>query len=518
MAGGKLTPRQKMINLMYLVFIAMLALNMSKEVLSAFGLMNEKFESANVASIENNKTLFATIDQKGTENPSQFGSAKIISSKISSISKSFYDYIETLKKDAKEGIEVDEETGKLPYEAMDKGGFIDEQWFKGDAYSPKGTAIVAAMNKYVSDIKSACASDPILLKKLAPMIKELETKFNTKDIKDSEGTTKKYLNYHFEGFPAIASLAKLTAWQNDVKKSEFDIYNTMLGKVTMDLSSMKNYTALVVLDKSAYFQGETVTGKVVLGRYDDSTKPTSFQGPGSIKNGQAVISMTAGAIGEQTINGKFTFLEDGKTIPLPFEGKYVVIPRPNSANISADKMNVVYRGLPNPLTVSFAGIGDDKVRASGAGVSSAGGKGKYNLVPGSGAEVTVTATGTMTDGKSVSDSKVFRIKNVPPPTGYVAGELSGKGPKTRLQVAQVTAKLPDFLYDLTYQVTGFTLKVGGQAAVVVNGDRVNAQCVAALAKSGRGDIISIFDIKTKIVGIGAGIIPGKCSPVSWEIQ
>jgi gliding motility-associated protein GldM len=282
MAGGKLTPRQKMINLMYLVFIAMLALNMSKEVLSAFGLMNEKFESANKASIENNKTLFATIDQKGTENPSQFGSAKMISAKISSISKSFYDYIETLKKDATNGVEIEKETGKLPYEAMDKGAYIDEQWFKGDTYSAKGTAIVSAMNKYVSDIKTACASDPILAKKLAPMIKELEAKFNTSDVKDGEGITKKYLSYHFEHFPAIASLAKLTAWQNDVKKSEFDIYNTMLGKVTMDLSSMKNYTALVVLEKSAYFQGEAVKGKVVLGRYDDSTKPTSFQGPGKI--------------------------------------------------------------------------------------------------------------------------------------------------------------------------------------------------------------------------------------------
>ena len=182
-------------------------------------------------------------------------------------------------------------------------------------------------------------------------------------------------------------------------------------------------------------------------------------------------------------------------------------------------MNVVYRGLPNPMTISFAGIGDNNVNASAAGLSKAGGNGKYNLVPGAGTEVTVSVTGKMTDGKSVSDKKVFRIKNVPPPTGYIAGEMgTGKGPKTRLQVAQVTAKLPEFLYDLTYQVTGFTLKVSGQAAVVVNGDRVNAQCVSALSKAGRGDIISIFDIKTKIVGIGQGIVPGKCSPVSWEIQ
>ncbi len=153
-------------------------------------------------------------------------------------------------------------------------------------------------------------------------------------------------------------------------------------------------------------------------------------------NGQAVISTTAGAIGEQTLNGSFNFIEDGKAIKLPFEGKYVVVPRPNSANISADKMNVVYRGLPNPLTISFAGIGDNNVTASAPGLSPAGGKGKYNLNPGSGTEVTVTATGKMTDGKSVSDKKVFRIKNIPAPAGSIGGTLGfQKGAKSRLEAS-----------------------------------------------------------------------------------
>ena len=72
MAGGKLTPRQKMINLMYLVFIAMLALNMSKEVLTAFGLMNEKFEGVNKFSEEYNKSLLGTLEQKAEDEPARF--------------------------------------------------------------------------------------------------------------------------------------------------------------------------------------------------------------------------------------------------------------------------------------------------------------------------------------------------------------------------------------------------------------------------------------------------------------
>jgi gliding motility-associated protein GldM len=508
-----------MINLMYLVFIAMLALNMSKEVLSAFGLMNEKFDSANVASKISNDKLLQLIDQKGTESAGTFGPAKNAADKIAVISKQFYDYIETLKADATNGVEVDKKSGKLPYEAMDKGPHIDETWFKGDNYSAKGTAIVAAMNKYVADMKAAVASEPSLASKLGPVIAELESKFNTKDVKDGEGVTKKYLSYHFEHFPAIASLAKLSAWQNDVKKAEYDSYNSLLGGAAIEAASMKNYTALVVLEKSAYFQGEAVKGKVVLGRYDENTKPTSFQGPGKIENGQAVISMTAGSIGEQNINGKFTFVEKGETIPLKFEGKYVVIPRPNSANISADKMNVVYRGLPNPMTISFAGIGDNNVTANAPGLTKTGANGKYILNPGSGEEVIVNVSGKMSDGKTVSDKKAFRIKGIPAPLGAIGGTAgTQKGPKSRLQVSQITAQLPDFLYDLKFQVTQFVMKVPGQASIVVNGDRVNAQCVAALARAVKGDQIIISDVKTKIIGEGSGIQTKTAAAAIYEIQ
>ena len=519
MAGGKLTPRQKMINLMYLVFIAMLALNMSKEVLSAFGLMNEKFESSNTASIENNKKLLMTIDQKGAENAGMFGPAKNAADKIAAISKTFYEYVGTLKADATFGVEVDKESGKLPYEAMDKGPQIDDTWFAGDGYSAKGTAIVAAINKYVADMKAAVASEPSLSKKLSPIIADLEAKFNTGDIKDKEGIKKKYLEYHFAHFPAIASLAKLTAWQNDVKKAEFDCYNSLLGGAAVEAASMKNYTALVVLEKSAYFQGEAVKGKVVLGRYDENTKPTSFQGPGKIENGQAVISMTAGSIGEQNINGQFTFMEDGKPVPLKFEGKYVVIPRPNSANISADKMNVVYRGLPNPMTISFAGIGDNNVNASAPGLSKAGANGKYMLNPGSGEEVVVNVTGKMSDGKTVADKKAFRIKGIPAPQAAIGGTAgTQKGAKSRLQSSQITAQLPDFLYDLKFQVTQFVLKVPGQASIVVSGDRLNAQCIAALGRVTKGDQVTISDVKTKIVGEGSGIQTKTAAPAIYEIQ
>ncbi|MEC4003036.1 gliding motility protein GldM [Flavobacterium sp. SUN052] len=512
MAGGKLTPRQKMINLMYLVFIAMLALNMSKEVLSAFGLMNEKFDSANIASGTNNKQMLESLDKKAEESKGEFIVAAATAHKVEKISKTFYDFVESLKADAKEGVEVDEKTGKLPYEAMDKGPHIDEKWFQGDNYSAKGNSIVAAMNKYVSDIKVATAGQS----KLAGIVKEVESKFNTNDITDGEGVKKKYLSYHFEHFPAIASLAKLTAWQNDIRKAEADVYSTALGKAAVDESSYSKFEAIVVLDKNAYFQGEKVTGKVVLGKYDPNAQFSGFQGPGRLENGQAIISTTAGAVGEQNLAGSFNFMENGKPIKLPFKGTYVVVPRPKTATISADKMNVVYRGVVNPITVSFAGVSDNNVTASAPGLVRSSAPGKYNMSPGSGTEIVINVNAKMPDGTSANDKRTFRIKNIPAPVGAIGGTVGiTKGAKSRLASSQVSAKLLDFDFDVNLKVTQFTFKVPGQAAVIVSGDRVNAQCIAAMAKATRGDQVTISEIKTKVEG--STIMLPQTAPVIFEI-
>jgi gliding motility-associated protein GldM len=512
MAGGKLTPRQKMINLMYLVFIAMLAMNMSKEVLSAFGLMNEKFESSNETSKLSNEQMLMALDAKAAEAKGEFALADVTAHKVETASKQFYDYIGTLKAEVLKGFEVDPETGKLPYEEMDKGDNIDD-WFLGEGYTAKGNEIIAKINQYKVDLKAAVGTD----KKYASIVSEIDRKFDVSDVKDSEGVSIKYLSYHFKGFPAVASIAKLSAWQNDVKKAESDVYSSALGKAAVAAASYSNYEAIVVLDKNAYFQGEAVTGKVVLGRYDPNTKPTSFSGPGKIVNGQAAISLTAGGVGEQTIAGQFTFLEDGKNVPLKFQGKYVVVPRPNSATISADKMNVVYRGVSNPMTISFAGISDNAVNASAPGLSKVG-NGKYVMNPQGGNEVVVSVSGKMADGKVANDKKVFRIKGIPGPTGTIRGETGVvKGPKSNLEIATIGAKLEDFDFEVGLNVVGFNLKVTGQPTVVVQGDRLNAQCKAILSKTGRGDQVTISEIKTKLVGAGSYLLP-RTAPVIFEIQ
>jgi gliding motility-associated protein GldM len=488
----------------------MLALNMSKEVLSAFGNFNDKFSESNKLTDEANGNLLSALNTKASDEPAKYAESAKKAAEVAKISKQFVTFIESVKGEVTAGYEVDE-NGKLPFESMDKSS-IDEKWFLGDGYSPRGKEIISNIDKYLSDIKKVLGSDV----KYIPFIKEIEKKFSTADIKNREGVNVKFLDYKTKGFPDVSTLTFLTALQNDAKNTEAGAYNLFLGNALKTAASMKNFQAIVVLDKNAYFQGEQVTGKVVLGRYDANTQPTSFKGPGKIQNGQAVISMTAGGIGEQTISGQFGFLEDGKEIPLKFEGTYVVVPRPNSATISADKMNVVYRGVPNPMTISFAGVSNDKVRANAPGMS--GTNGKYTLKPGAGATVMINVSATLPDGKVVSDKKEFRIKGIPAPTGKIRGEVSASGSKSNLEVCTISAELIDFDFPIKAQVTQFTIKVPGQPSKVVSGSKMDAAARSAIAKASKGDVVSIFDIKAKFVGGAEGQLVKQISPCSFEIK
>jgi gliding motility-associated protein GldM len=487
----------------------MLALNMSKEVLTAFGNFNDKFSESNKLTEQSNATLLSALDTKATDEPAKYAEPSRKAKEVAKISKDFVAFLETVKAEVTEGIEPDE-TGKLPFESMDKST-IDEKWFAGDGYSPRGTEIVSKIDKYVADVKKVLGNDV----KYIPFIKEIEKKFSTADITNREGVKQKFLDYKTKGFPAVSTLTFITAMQNDVKNTEAGAYNLFLGNALQSAASMKNFQAIVVLDKNAYFAGEQVTGKVVLGRYDANTVPTSFKGPGKIENGQAVISMTAGGIGEQNISGEFGFLEDGKEIPLKFEGKYVVVPRPNQAIISADKMNVVYRGVPNPISISVPGIASNKVNASAPGMSKVG-DGKFMLKPGSGSEVKINVNATMPDGKSMSSSQVFRIKGLPAPTGKVGGSEKNKGPKSNLEVCSITAVMEDFDFPVTVNVTQFNVKVPGQPTIVVSGNRMDTRARSAIAKAQKGDVVVISEIKASFTGIDQ--MAKKVSICTYEIQ
>ena len=148
MAGGKLSARQKMINLMYLVFIAMIAMTMDKEVLSAFGAMDAKFEATNEYTSASNNNLLKGLSLKAEEKPAEFRVVANKASQIKTISDRFNSYLEGLKNDIVKGGNYELVNGELPAEKMDKGDYLDEKWFTGDRLTKPGQAVMATFDKY----------------------------------------------------------------------------------------------------------------------------------------------------------------------------------------------------------------------------------------------------------------------------------------------------------------------------------------------------------------------------------
>ena len=519
MAAAKLSARQKMINLMYLIFIAMLALNMSKEVLSAFGLMNEKLTESNEATTERNTAFMASLAQQAIDQPEKYEPLKAQAEKISTLATEFNTYLSDLK--SKMNATVDD---PQDYEIMDKGDFLDEHFFIGDKLKDEGNEFLNHINTFRDGVVEVLAETP----QFANIVEDVKNKFNTEPEKNRDGQTIRWLDYHYKGYPLVASLTKMTQLQADVKTTESEVLSAMSTGVLRSEVSYSKYGTLLQTKKSAFFNGETFDGEIVLGRTDETTKPnevdlkldgrTLKESEYSFVGGKVKLNVNAGSVGEHKITGNLIFNENGEERKVPVEQSFMTVPKPNSATISADKMNVVYRGVTNPMTISFAGIPDNLVNASGAGLSKGSGVGKYNMNPGTGREVVINVTGKLPDGSPVSDRATFRIKDIPKPSGTIAGQIdNAKLPRNTVEIATVGAVLEDFDFELPIQVTSFKIKVPGQPSVEVNGTKLNDQAKSALRKARRGDGIQIFDIKAQISNNTSYKLKGV-SPVFVELS
>tara|TARA_X000000950_G_C13903270_1_gene655733 strand:- start:2019 stop:3596 length:1578 start_codon:yes stop_codon:yes gene_type:complete len=506
MAGAKETPRQKLISLMYLVFITMLALNVSKEVLDGFGQMFEKISDANERVDESNNLLLENIVVNAEEKGGKWIGHKRTAEQIKTESDAFYSAIEELKNTITEK-QREKDPDLKEFSQMDKGEALDVIWFKEGSESAKNE-FIEMVQEYKAHVIQVFGSQ------YPESIEMVEARFFTGDennnIKNRDEIDEPWLDANFKGFPLISSLAKLTMMQNDIRQTEHDVLTTLMGKELKMSSKVNstNYTSLLITEKGAYYQGETFDGSVILGRKGGAQNPNSvdikidgrkLSGkdyeliPGGIK-----LNVTAGSPGDHLIEGDLVFLEEGEESRISVSQSFAVISKPNSAVISADKMNVVYRGVDNPITISIPGIADNKVNASAPGLKRVRGS-KYSLSPKSGREVKINVTGTLPDGKKVSSISSFRIKDIPKPSGFFRGKTGDFTlPKSSLERGSVEARLEDFDFDLPLKTTEFRFRAPGQPSMVIKGDKLDTRAKNALSRIKNGQTVIISDIKVVI--------------------
>ena len=512
MAGANESPRNKLIALMYLVFITMLALNVSKEVLVGFGQIFEKVTKNNESMENSNSAYYERITGLAAKQPDQWSANDKTAQEVKKASQDLYNFIEDIKQRSTEKARLDDPELK-DYQKLDKGDALNAIFFNAEGISDEGKLFLDKMNEYKGVVFRVFSSK-------YPQYKSLvEERFENGDysgggefgvVTDSEGIDIPWLNYHFEGFPLISSLAKLTFLQNSIRSTENDVLNALLGRTLTENSAVNtdNYISLLQTSKGAYYQGEKFDGNVILGRKGGASPPNQVdlkidgvklssdqyeKIPGGI-----ALNVTAGNPGDHQIEGFLVYEgEKGEVNQIPVDQSFSVISKPNSAVISADKMNVVYRGVDNPMTISIPGIPANKVNAKAVGLKKAKGS-KYNMSPGKGREVVIVASGKLPDGQNITTKTKFRIKDLPRPNATFFNQ-SGKirMPKAALSRAKVGAIMEDFDFDLTLNVLEFKIKVPGEPTITCRGNSLCPPASKALSRVRAGSEVSIFDLKVQ---------------------
>ena len=503
MAGAKETPRQKLISLMYLVFITMLALNVSKEVLDGFGQMFKKIQSSNVRLDQSNDVYYDKISINAAEKEGKWLGHDRTAKQIKQESDEFYGKIQEIKDKITEEQRV-EDPDLENFRIMDKGEALDLVFFSSNGESEEGQAFIEMVIEYRAHVVQVFGSQ------YPQYIDLVEERFYTGDFENNvtnkDGSSQSWLDYQYGGMPLITSLAKLTMMQSDIRATEADVLTTLLGK-ELELESgvnESNYITLLKTEKGAYYQGETFDGSVILGRKGGAQNPNSVNLtvdgielqekdyeliPGGIK-----LNITTGSPGDHVISGDLVFLNEGVESKIPVNQSFPVIAKPNSAVISADKMNVVYRGISNPMTISIPGIADNKVKASAPGLRRVRGS-NYSMTPGKGREISIRASAILPDGQNISTSTKFRIKDIPAPAATVRG-LNGiiSLNKSDLEISTIGGKLLDFDFDIKLQTVSFKFKVPGKPTITVRGNKLDSRAKTALKGAKRGQSVQIFDV------------------------
>lgn len=519
MAQGKQTPRQKMINLMYLVFIAMMALNIDAEIIrSYYDSTRALNETRTLTENKNEKIFEKTLEAKAMQVPDTYaqpwGQYKVLKGKIDVLVASAQGIKDALKKssdfhdkDPKTGKDIDVSEN---FAALNNNEATTEYFFKeGEENTPsKGALDLKAKIDDVRNYINATFGNN-------PQLKDLVDRANKSLIaeypKGKSPNDKTWFQNKFYHQPLIAAISNLEIIQNDARNVQSDALALLLQEKVDASIKFSSYEPIVSgpVDIQAGKQAEV---KVMLGTYSTSNK-IAISGVGRVENGKGITSISGSGIGEHKLGGTITLTDaSGKPQSFPWTHTYNVIAGPREVKLekglllSADKMNVMYRGLENPVSGSILGADNSKLSLSAPGASVKNtGPGKWNVKPTTGNTVKLTLSGTDPYGKSVSQVFEYRIKNVPPPQGQIRGQSIVAMPPGSIQNQTVQAAIPDFDFPVSFTVTQFMVRVPGRAALLVHGNSLND--AAGLVKNLRsGDVVSIFDIKVTAQGLDGQVI------------
>jgi gliding motility-associated protein GldM len=512
MASGKLSPRQKMINMMYLVLIALLALNISNEILKAFHLMEVSFNKANQTLTDKNKAIMDAF-KAAEEDPAKAVRSKKWADKareVQKISSDFFQKIEVYKKDIETaaGGRKEAEPGETGIREMSKGddmeghkhylGTDDVKPGKGDELRKLIDDTRGKMLKVLEGIKDDKATIAMFDK---------NTAFRVEDFKDDNGAKKTWERDVLGHSPVAGVMAMLTKVQNDAKSLETDILTKLAENIDATVAKFDKTAALIIAESTNVMEGSQFKAKVALMAYN-STAATNILVNGqkvTVVDGIGEYTQTASGVGSHKIEAKVETIDPNTGLPTyvaanPIEWTSFK----STATISADAMNVLYVGLDNPMSISVPGVTPANTTVTaGAGLSlTKSGEGRYIAKVTGGKETTISVSAKMPDGtsKRMGEPMKFRIKNVPKPVAQLGTLQSGPYQKGEIAIQNTLyAYLDGFVFDgVKFTVTKYRVifmpKRGYMEEQSVNGNGT-AAIKGYASKAKTGDMLVIEGIR-----------------------
>lgn len=464
-----------MINMMYLVLTAMLALNVSAEIINAFKTIDSSLVKSNStlssATSEIYDAFAASLEEPKTREKAAIWKPK--ADQVKALSQKLSDYIDNLKDDLKRGSGYDPEKGDTAFKIDNLDAATRIMGTEG-----KGEELRLALEQYKNDILSI---DPEIAKEF-----DHSLPINTeKPVSQAGNTNQDWTAAYFHMTPTIAALTILSKFQNDVKNTENKVASFCFKKIGDVKVIFDKFEPMIGANATYLMPGEQLEIKAGLGAFNASVMPKVFINGNAVTvgaNGVADVKMPAGGSGPHKMNIDVKYPDpatgEEKTISKVFE---YTVGQPSGVAVMADKMNVLYVGVDNPLTIT-AGAGSEKVNASinNGSVSRAGGS-KYIAKP---KEPGTADVNVMVDGKSVG-KVAFRVKYLPPATGMVGTFEGGQVSTAQFKaMGGVRAVLQNSEFEALYEVVSYTIadlssadynpvsnngaRWGGSAATVVN--------------------------------------------------
>lgn len=529
--------RQKMINMMYLVLTAMLALNVASEVLESFRIIDASLnQTINNVNRKNNQ-LYDSFDAAAIQNPTKVKEWKDKSDKVREKSKALVTKITDLKEELVRG------SGGYPLKEADPGFILSPEApimvnnegdtlviIKEDDLNKPSNIMI--LQKKASDLKNSIKEyreflasnleegDPLR----ENIIKQLDTPDPKINLKEG-GEKKTWEVLHFENKPLIAVITLLSKMQIDVQNAESNIISALYSNI--DAASFKfNKLEARILPKSTYvLKGDQFETEIYLAAIDTTQQPQVFVGNNEIvpnSQGKFIYTTTASDAGAKNYNGIIRFKNpEGNIVPYPFAGEYQVgLP---SVTISPTKMNVFYLGIPNPIRVSVPGIPSENLEVSVSNGTIRKSGEDFLVSPSKvdvmGKNTSVSVVANMGGVKRSMGSMVFRVKEVPPPVATVGGKNGGFLRKEELLAEEgVFADLIDFDFDLKFKVTEFDVTFSTAGSFVKtfkgNGNRFTADQKDQFKALTPGSAIIIDNITAK----GDDGTSRSLSPISFKIR